>query len=68
MAVLQASESRVLNLLQSKAGQICSRDEIAQALWGEQWTQKYSDWMIDTLVYRLRRKIGAQAEIITQGL
>lgn len=65
MAILQASESRVLVLLQSKAGQICSRDEIAQALWGKQWTEKYSDWMIDTLIYRLRHKIPLHQEIIT---
>lgn len=65
MVVLQASESRVLVLFQSKAGQICSRDEIAQALWGEQWTQKYSDWMIDTMIYRLRQKLKAGYEIKT---
>ena len=65
MVILQASESRALKLLQAKLGQVCSRDDIAQALWGEQWTQKYSDWMIDTLVYRLRHKIPLNQEIIT---
>lgn len=65
MADLQASESRVLKLLQAKLGQVCSRDDIAQALWGKQWTEKYSDWMIDTLIYRLRHKIPLHQEIIT---
>ena len=59
MADLQASESRVFTYLQANLGRVCSRDDIAQALWGQQWTQKYSDWMIDTLVYRLRHKISA---------
>ena len=65
MAILQASENRVFKFLQVNLGRVCSRDEIAQALWGQGWTQKYSDWMIDTLVYRLRHKIPANYAIKT---
>ena len=65
MADLQQSEAKVLAGLTVKAGQICSRDEIAQSLWGNNWTEEYSDWMIDTLIYRLRHKLAAGYEIKT---
>lgn len=65
MPELTLSEQKVLTGLLAKAGQICSRDEIAQFLWGKNWVEKYSDWMIDTIIYRLRHKLPAGQEIKT---
>lgn len=65
MADLQLSESKVLAALQAKINRVCSRDEVAQSLWGKLWVDKYSDWMIDTIIYRLRHKLKAGYEIKT---
>ena len=65
MPDLQASEVKVLAALEAKLNQICSRDEVAQSLWGKAWVEKYSDWMIDTIIYRLRHKLKVGYEIKT---
>ncbi len=54
---LTTSQKLLLNLLQEKKGQIVTRDEIAHVLWGDNWTERYSDWAIDTAISSLRRKL-----------
>lgn len=50
-------EQKILRLLLSHKKYIISREKIAQSLWDSSWQEKYSDWAIDRLVYRLRQKI-----------
>ncbi len=51
-----AQEKSVLLLLVEHTGQTVARDAIAKALWGENWGETYSDWAIDQLMSRIRRK------------
>jgi DNA-binding winged helix-turn-helix (wHTH) protein len=42
------------------------RDDIAKAIWRGEWTEKYSDWAIDKLVSKLKKKlIFSNYEILT---
>lgn len=34
-----------------------SREEVAEIIWGASWADKYSDWAIDKLISRIRKKI-----------
>jgi hypothetical protein len=55
---LSLTESRVLDYLRSHPDTVVSRDDIAQIVWGEEeWEDKYSDWAIGQLIYRLRKKL-----------
>ncbi|MBU0618905.1 winged helix-turn-helix domain-containing protein [Patescibacteria group bacterium] len=51
-------ERRVLKFLLSKKDRLVSRDEIAQAVLGNQWENNYSDWAIDQTISRLRKKLA----------
>jgi DNA-binding response OmpR family regulator len=50
-------EYTVLSLMIRKGGRLCSRDDIGEALWGEDSYEKYSNWAIDQLISKLRKKI-----------
>lgn len=63
--VLTREEQKTYNILLEKSGLITSRDEIAQAVWGERWLAKYSDWQIDRLIYLLRHKLPDGQKIKT---
>ena len=55
---LTAAETRLLELLKSKSGQIVSKDEIAQAVYPD--VKNYSgvsDHALDQLIHRLRSKV-----------
>lgn len=62
---LTASEEKVLRVLYLHISHIVQRDDIAQALWGNIWLEKYSEYMIDKTIYRLRGKILRPYKIIT---
>jgi DNA-binding winged helix-turn-helix (wHTH) protein len=47
-------EQYLLSALLNKKEQIVSREELAQALWGKDWQEEYSDWALDQGVHRLR--------------
>jgi hypothetical protein len=34
-----------------------SKEAIAEVLWGKNWPEKYSDWAIDKLISRIRKKL-----------
>lgn len=53
---LSRKERAFLYLLLSSKRKIVSRDKVAQTIWGKDWEEKYSDWAIDRLVYRIRKK------------
>jgi DNA-binding winged helix-turn-helix (wHTH) protein len=55
---LTAQEYNLLNFLVAHQNRVCTRDEIAEALWGGKYHEKYSDWAIDRLTSRLRQKLN----------
>lgn len=54
---LSYAEKKVFTILKQKQGEIVSRDEVAQVLWGQEWSEKYSDWAIDQTIYRIRKNL-----------
>jgi DNA-binding winged helix-turn-helix (wHTH) protein len=54
---LTAQEYNLLTFLVKNQNHVCTRDEIATTLWGGKYHEKYSDWAIDRLMSRLRRKL-----------
>ena len=57
---LSKKEHLLFTFLKSKAGVICEREEIIQAVWSEVEQFGVSDWAIDRLVARLRVKLKSQ--------
>ncbi len=56
---LSKKERAFMLLLLSAKKKIVPRDEIAKVIWGASWEDKYSDWALDRLVYRLRIKLNS---------
>ncbi len=54
---LTPTQEALWNLLSKTKGELITRDEIAQVLWGNIWREKYSDWTIDQAIYSLRQKL-----------
>lgn len=54
---LTNNEKNFLTLLISRQKKIILRDTLAKKLWGDSWEERYSDWAIDRLAYRVRRKM-----------
>jgi hypothetical protein len=52
-------EYSVLRMFLEDAGKLKSRDDIGDILWGKESYEKYSDWAIDQLMSKLRRKLVA---------
>ena len=66
---LSSQEKAVYDLLLSHKNTIVSRDEIAKALWGDEYLDLYSDWSIDQVMYRIRikmKKSGSQDKVSTR--
>lgn len=57
-AELVGQELLAYNLLKSRPGEIVSKDQIAEAIWGSTWEQKYSDWALDKLISNLKKKLA----------
>jgi len=53
-------EYRLLLLLYGRLGDICTKDQIAEAVWGTDYMEAVDDARIDKLVSRLRQKIEPQ--------
>lgn len=52
-------EYTVVKFLLNESGKLRSRDDIGEALWGKQSYEKYSDWAIDQLMSKIRRKLDS---------
>ncbi len=63
MDVLLPSEQRLLDYLQANAGRVISRDELASNVW--QMKMDLRSRTIDQTISNLRRKLNAEAQIIT---
>jgi DNA-binding winged helix-turn-helix (wHTH) protein len=64
-AKLSPDEAKVLRELWKRQEQVVEREELARAIWGESWTEQYSDWGLDAVIYRLRKKILSSWQIVT---
>ncbi len=61
-------EYSILTLFLQNPGKLLSRDDIGSVLWGDSSYEKYSDWAIDQLMSKLRKKlkqIGSNIDIAT---
>ncbi len=56
---LSPAQYRLLELLMAQEGQVVSRDEIVEYVWGEDEALGVSEQAIDALVRRLRERIAA---------
>jgi hypothetical protein len=56
-SIFTRKEHRVLMTLLEHRGEIVSRDMIAQSIWPSRTDQQYSDWAIDQLITRLRKRL-----------
>lgn len=57
---LTKKELALLQLLEQKKNAVVDREAITQAVWPDQFESGVSDWAIDSLVSRLRKKLRAQ--------
>jgi len=63
------SQRKVLEYLKAHAGELVTKDTLAQVLWGDTWADRYSDWAIDQLLSTLREKMTAlkyEGNIVTK--
>lgn len=62
-AVFSTTELRVLDYLKKHKNQLITREDVARSIWGEEdWEEKYSEWAIGQLVYRIRKKLQRSSE------
>lgn len=57
---LTQNEERVLAMLKDNRGTVVSRDIIAKTMWGSNYLEKYSEWAIEKVISRIRKKLNAQ--------
>jgi hypothetical protein len=51
------SERIILDYFRNSGEATFSREMVAQVFWGKYWEDKYSDWSLDQVISRLRKKI-----------
>lgn len=51
-------ELRVIKLFLSREGETVTRDEIANVIWPMEVDEKFSEWAIDQLINRLRKRLS----------
>lgn len=57
-----------LSMFLENAGKLRTRDDIGDVLWGKESYEKYSDWAIDQLMSKLRKKLkdlGVASKLVT---
>lgn len=52
-------EKRLLINLLKNNQKIISRDLVAQAIWGSEYDNSYTDWALDQFIRRLRNKLSS---------
>lgn len=55
------AEFSVISLLIEKQNKVISRDDVAKAMWGEDFYDSYSDYAIDRNISRIRKKLQDNA-------
>jgi hypothetical protein len=64
LSLLTWQESQVYDYLQKNKGKIVSREDIAKMMWGELWNEKYSDWAIEQVISKMRKKVGFDKQVV----
>ena len=62
---LTANEYRALTFLFAHDGEICPREKIATAIWGENASLDISNHALDQLIHRLRKKLKSAEPVVT---
>lgn len=61
-------EYNVIKFFLEVPGELKTRDEISEILWGGESYEKYSDWAIDQVISKIRKKLkqlGARTKLVT---
>jgi hypothetical protein len=61
-------EYNVIKFLLDEPNKLRTRDEISNILWGEESYEKYSDWAIDQVISKIRKKLkklGTKTQLVT---
>lgn len=56
---LSTTQQKIFSYLKDRSPLPTTRDEVAKAMWGGRWTDKYSDWAIDQIIYAMRSKLDS---------
>lgn len=56
--VFTRQEFDLLSFFLKHPDKVHSRDDVANVIWGKEMDEKYSDWAIDQLISKLRKKLG----------
>lgn len=62
---MSPQEENLLRFLLKNANKVVNKDQVAEALWGKDYLEKYSDWAMAQLIARLRKKIASYHKPIT---
>ncbi|QQS38443.1 winged helix-turn-helix domain-containing protein [Candidatus Woesebacteria bacterium] len=54
-------EAKVFAIFENNLNTIMTRHEIADVIWGLKVDEKYTDWALDQIIYRLRNKLKENA-------
>lgn len=65
--ILSEQELSVFTLLKENKEEIVTRESIAKVMWDENYTQNYSDWAIDSLISRIRKKVPNEEIVTSRG-
>jgi hypothetical protein len=57
--ILSWQELTVYNLLKNERGKTVKREDIAKAIWKNEWLDRYSEWAIAQVISQIRRKTSA---------
>jgi len=61
-------EYNVIKFFLEDPGKLKTRDKISEILWGKESYEKYSDWAIDQVISKIRKKLkqlGAKTKLVT---
>lgn len=61
--LLSWQELSVFNLLKENTGEVVSRDDIAEVIWGDNWVDNYSEWMVEKVLSNIRKKTSVIKEL-----
>lgn len=56
--VLSGQELILFKTLAAVDGEMVSKEDLAQTVWGGDWADKYSAWALDKMISRLRKKLS----------
>ena len=65
---LTNQEYRVMKFLLTDQNRLRSREDIGKVMWGEESYEKYSDWAIDQVMSKIRKKLktlGTSTKLVT---